>query len=503
MKMKKKGILSVILISAILLNACSISDAKNILQSKTGAEEEAPTEITFDDTPGDAGKDREAASVETTGETDAMIVVGQPETVPGQEVSDPEPDPNDFEGYILSGTDTPENGVYCKSVQTPGEVGIVFGGDIDFDGRYANMNALKSRGGDISSVLSPNLLSLLRDTDICMLNNEFPYSSRGTPTAGKKFTFRADPSTVHYLTDMGADIVGLANNHAYDHGPDALLDTFDTLDSEGIPYVGAGRNIEEAKKPVYFIAGGMKIAFVAATQIERLTPPDTKEATETDPGVLRTMDPAKFLSVIETAESNSDFVIVFVHWGTENKNDYEASQRELAVQYAAAGADLIIGAHPHVLQGFDYADGVPVMYSLGNFWFNSKTLDNCAVKVVLKDKSIKSLQFIPCQQKNCTTTMFEPGSSEFTRIIRQMRTFSSDSADIDDEGYVNYTPVPTDRPKEEASASSKPAPAAFASDAAAVQLPDQAAIDAALAAAAAAAAAGEAAPAAEAAPAGQ
>ena len=380
-----------------MLTACSVSDINPFSEDKDADD---PVVITFDE----ADPDTAPADAPSDGQQNGMVplagasseISDTPEAIPA------EPDPNDFEGYILSDEDISENGVYLKSVKNPGEVSIVFGGDIDFDGGYANMNSLRSRGGEISSALSPGLLSLLQDADICMLNNEFPYSKRGTPTPGKKFTFRADPSTVRYLNDMGVDIVGLANNHAYDHGPDALLDTFDTLDGAGIPYVGAGHNIEEAMKPVYFIAGGMKIGIVAATQIERLTPPDTKEATETEPGVLRTMDPAKFLTVIENAESNSDFVIVFVHWGSENTNTYEASQRELALKYAAAGADLIIGAHPHVLQGFDYADGVPVMYSLGNFWFNSKTLDNCAVEVVLKDKELESLRFIPCQQKNCT-----------------------------------------------------------------------------------------------------
>ncbi len=463
-----KSVLSIIII-AVLFSGCSFNDLPFIgeknntdaLPDTDSIEENIPA----DEMPADENPAQPAMiSVEST----------QQETPAVSEDIIPE---NSFEGYILSETDISENRVFQKSVKNPGEVSIVFGGDIDFDSRYANMNSLASRGGDIAQVLSPNLLSLLRDCDICMLNNEFPYSDRGTPTEGKKYTFRASPSTVHYLTDMGADIVGLANNHAYDHGAEALLDTFDTLDGEGIPYVGAGHNIEEAMKPVYFIAGGMKLGFVAATQIERMTPPDTREATETEPGVLRTLDPAKFLSVIEEAEANSDFVIVFVHWGSENTNDFEASQRDLAEKYAASGADLIIGAHPHVLQGFDYVDNVPVMYSLGNFWFNSKTLDNCAVKAVISDKQLKSLQFVPCQQKNCTTTMFEEGSSEFTRIIQQMRTFSTSVADIDDSGYVTYTDTPKDRPTQPASASSKPAPKTEPAV-------DQAAIDAALAAAA-------------------
>ena len=88
----------------------------------------------------------------------------------------------------------------------------------------------------------------MRSADIMMANNEFPYSDRGTPTPDKTFTFRADPADVHIMKDMGVDIVGIANNHAYDYGPDALIDTIDTLNDAQLPFVGAGKNIEEAMK---------------------------------------------------------------------------------------------------------------------------------------------------------------------------------------------------------------------------------------------------------------
>ena len=207
--------------------------------------------------------------------------------------------------------------------------------------------------------------------------------------------------------------MGLANNHAYDHGPDALLDTLDTLSGANIRYVGAGRDIEEAMTPQYIEAGGMTIAFTAATQIERSLPPDTKEATETDPGVLRTLDPEKYLQVISEADENADFTVAFVHWGSENVFEYEASQKELAEKYVEAGADLIIGAHPHVLQGFDYVGNVPVVYSMGNFWFNSKTLDSCMIEATVEAGELKELRFIPCIQKGCYTSMLHAGDPDY------------------------------------------------------------------------------------------
>ena len=315
-------------------------------------------------------------------------------------------------------------------------VKILFAGDMNFDRHYANMNALMQRGGEMDGALDEDIIEEMRSADITMINNEFPYSDRGSPTAGKKFTFRADPSTVHYLNDLGVDIVGLANNHAYDHGPEALLDTFDTLSGAEIQYVGAGRDITEAMTPRYIEAGGMKIAFTAATQIERSLPADTKEATETDPGVLRTLDPAKYLEVIKQADEEADFTIAFVHWGTENEFQYEASQKELAEKYVEAGADLIIGAHPHVLQGFEYIGDVPVVYSMGNFWFNSKTLDSCMIEATLMEGELTELKFIPCIQKGCFTSMLHPGDSDFERILSDELSRSAGNVELSEDGVI-------------------------------------------------------------------
>ena len=342
-----------------------------------------------------------------------------PETVT-EDVSEPssqaEPVMKDVTDAVMVEVDMPEEETVSEDVIEYEPVSIIFAGDMNFDRRYANMNALAGRGGEITEALDEDIRNTMQEADITMINNEFPYSDRGTPTAGKKYTFRADPSTVRYLTDLGVDIVGLANNHAYDHGPDALLDTFDTLSGANIRYVGAGHDLTEAMTPQYIEAGGMTIAFTAATQIERSLPPDTKEATETDPGVLRTLDPEKYLQVIKEADENADFTIAFVHWGTENEHMYEASQRELAEKYAEAGADLIIGAHPHVLQGFGYAGDVPVVYSMGNFWFNSKTLDSCMIEAVVNEGELEQLRFIPCIQKGCYTSMIHEGDPDFDRI---------------------------------------------------------------------------------------
>ena len=314
-------------------------------------------------------------------------------------------------------------------------VTFAFAGDVLLDDAYAMMYRYRSRGSDINDTFSADLLERMRGADVFMLNNEFPFSTRGTPTQGKQFTFRANPANIELYELMGVDVVSLANNHAYDYGEAALQDTFTTLENAGIPYVGAGKNIDEAKKPLYLIANGIKIGIVSATQIERNATPDTKEATATSAGVLRCMDPSALLEVIADAKANSDFVILYVHWGTESQETTDRFQNEQAPLYAQAGVDLIIGDHPHCLQKLDVVAGVPVAYSLGNFWFNSKTQNTCLVEVTIGKEGMETFQFIPCIQKDCRTLQLD--DSEKDGVLNYMRGLSPNVL-IDDDGYVTF-----------------------------------------------------------------
>ncbi len=325
--------------------------------------------------------------------------------------------------------------VYLVNCMDSERVTFAFAGDILLDDEYAMMFHYRTRGSDINDTFSADLLERMRSADVFMLNNEFPFSTRGTPTEGKTFTFRANPANIDMYELLGVDIVSLANNHAYDYGEDALLDTFTTLENAGIPYVGAGRNIEEARKPVYFIANGMKIAVVSATQIERNAVPDTKEATTTNAGVLRCMDPTALLEVIAEAEANSDFVILYIHWGTESQAETDWLQDKQAPVYAQAGVDLIMGDHPHCLQKLGSESGVPIVYSLGNYWFNSKTQNTCLVEVAIKKDGMEYLRFVPCKQEDCRTRQLE--GAEKDEVLNYVRGLSP-GVYIDDEGYVDF-----------------------------------------------------------------
>lgn len=325
------------------------------------------------------------------------------------------------------------NRIYEKQGKKEGVISFGFAGDILFDDEYAMMANLLRRGVSIENGISEPLLAQMHDVDIMMVNNEFSYTNRGTPTEGKTYTFRADTSMVSYLNDMGVDIVSLANNHVYDFGETGLLDTLDTLEQAEMPYVGAGRNLEEAAAPVYFISGDVKVAIVSATQIERLDNPDTKEAGENSPGVFRCWNPEKLYGVVAAAEENSDFVIVYIHWGTENVAEPDWAQLAQAEGLAQAGADLIIGDHPHCLQGIQYYGDVPVFYSLGNFWFNSKTLDTGMVKVDISKDGIESLQFVPAIQSDCRTDLAYGSDKE--RILAELNSISY-GITIDGDGFI-------------------------------------------------------------------
>lgn len=327
-----------------------------------------------------------------------------------------------------------------ENVQVLQDVTMVFAGDICFYDAYANMTALRARGGKIESCIDEKLLEEMKAADIFMVNNEFAYSDRGTPLADKAFTFCSKPSNVSLLHDMGVDLVSLANNHVYDYGPDALLDTLDTLKAADIPYVGAGRDLDEASAVYYFEKNGRKIAFVSATQVERNEHPDTKGATDTTAGTFRcfTKDEfAKLTEVIQKADEQADLTVVYVHWGTENTDELHWAQIEQAPKMVEAGADLIIGDHPHCLQNVEYLNGVPVIYSLGNFWFNSKTLDTCLFKVIYRTDGKLDCQLIPAKQHDCRTDM-ETGS-EKQRILDYMQCISP-NVTFDQDGNITNTP---------------------------------------------------------------
>lgn len=290
-----------------------------------------------------------------------------------------------------------------KNVITDKTIKIDLVGDINLADDWYTMDAATQRGG-VSDCISENAQSELASADISVVNNEFVYEDGETPLAGKTYTFGAATENVKLLKIFSADLVTLANNHVYDYGEEGLISTLDTLDGAEIPYVGAGRNFEEASAIKYFVVKGRKIAFVSATEIEKFAK-YTKEATENSPGVIKTIDTSLFCNIIAEAKANADYVIACVHWGIEGKNDFEAEQRRMAEDYVKAGADVVIGGHPHRLQGVEFIEDTPVAYSLGNFWFSTGTIYTTIAQIRIDGSGELSLYMIPCIQQNLTTSI--------------------------------------------------------------------------------------------------
>lgn len=371
----------------------------------------------------------------------------QEEALPGsetkQEAQANPPQGPDFEDLLIQ---TPEplsgEGEMPASTAEPADTGfdftICFAGDINLDENWYTTRFLNEQPGGIYDCISQELVEVMRAADIMCLNNEFTYSTGGAPLPGKAYTFRADPARVEVLGQLGVDAVTLANNHVYDYGEEALLDTFTVLEEAEVPYFGAGRTLEEAMKPLYLEVEGKTVALVAASRAEKnkMTP----QATDTQPGILRCYDTELFLQAIREGKANADFCIAFVHWGTEYSYELEQVQLDTGRDYLDAGADAVIGAHSHCLQGMEYYDGKPIIYSLGNYWFNEKTLDTMLLQLRFSGDDTGTqleVQVVPAVQSGCRTT-FVPEEDGQRRIYDFLESISV-NVEISDQGIVTET----------------------------------------------------------------
>jgi poly-gamma-glutamate synthesis protein (capsule biosynthesis protein) len=225
----------------------------------------------------------------------------------------------------------------------------------------------------------------LRSADLRYCNLECPVSDRGS-NLHHLYSFRADPRTIEGLKVTGFNVVSQANNHAYDWGPEALLDSLQRLRAAGIHTVGAGQNILAAHYPLLVNVGGLRIAFLAYVDID----PKEAAAGVDRPGVAW-LDPAQALADIQFARPLADLVIVCPHWGVEYALQPTRDQVELAHRMIDAGADMIVGSHPHVVQPLENYRDHWIAYSLGNFVFdqeNPVAHRGMMLKATVRDKHI-------------------------------------------------------------------------------------------------------------------
>lgn len=206
--------------------------------------------------------------------------------------------------------------------------------------------------------------AMLRSADITVGNLESAISTLGEPQE-KKYTFRAPPIAVESLRLADFDVVAQSNNHALDFGREAMLDTLARLRAVGIEPVGAGANVEEARAPALVDANGLRVGFLSYTNI----PSPAWAASGDRPGVAW-LDLETMAAGIEEATAQADVVAVFLHFGVEESLAVTDAQREIARAAIDAGATLVIGSHPHVLQEVEEYEGGLIAYSLGNFVFD-------------------------------------------------------------------------------------------------------------------------------------
>lgn len=314
--------------------------------------------------------------------------------------------------------DQPSSGEGSESKDAA--VCLGFAGDICLDETSAVMRHMERKGG-LEKVISPELIWKMNGYDAMVINNEFSVSRRGRKMAGKAYTFRSDPANLKYLKQLGVDVAGLANNHIYDYGKTAFLDTLRHLKDAGFQTVGAGADIREARRPAYLKIKGKTIAIVAATRAEKyiLTP----EAGENSPGVFRTYQDGQYVKEIRKAKKKADYVIAYVHWGTEYSTVLEDAQKEQARDYINAGADAVVGAHTHCMQGIGFYRNVPIFYSLGNFWFNEKTLYTTVLEIGIDSGGKLEARMVPCLQRGKETKMLRK-SSQIRKFVKYINGIS-------------------------------------------------------------------------------
>jgi len=268
---------------------------------------------------------------------------------------------------------------------------------------------------------------LVSQADLAFANLETPASYRGAPYPGKpeNVTFRADPATLFGLAWAGFDVVSLANNHMTDYGPRAVAETLDYLDLLGIARCGAGRDIDEATRPAVLTRDGAVFAFLAyaepiwsvvgardakaaarATRAEErahgpLTlAPERPDAPRSGYAGVAVASTERILADVARVreELAPDYLFVSLHWGDEHQHIPTRAQRALGRAVIDAGAQVVLGHHPHVVQSLErHGDGL-IIYSLGNFVFDmaaDRTYESVAVRLILAEGRLRRAELLP------------------------------------------------------------------------------------------------------------
>ena len=247
----------------------------------------------------------------------------------------------------------------AQSPKAEPSVSIAFVGDIMLD---------ETPGKVVKSGRDPfaPFAAILDAADIRVGNLECVIATKGTPEPDKPYTFRAHPRSLKLLK-RHFDALALANNHSGDYGPIAFGEMLDLLEGQGIAYFGGGRTLAQAHKPLLIERHGLRIALLAYDEFF----PRSFEADFDKPGIAWSEDEQVRLDIGNArTREHADLVIPVMHWGWEHEPTASKRQRQLARLMIDAGADAVVGGHPHVIQDVEQYQGKPIIYSLGNFLFD-------------------------------------------------------------------------------------------------------------------------------------
>lgn len=268
------------------------------------------------------------------------------------------------------------------------EVVIVVGGDVMLDRSIRTTINTKGLG-----YLFEDVRPVFRQADFTVINLECPATSIRAPLT-KQFVFRAEPEWLHGLKDAGVTHCILANNHSYDQGRDGLISTAGNLQDAGLVPVGYGTTQREACQPVVVEKDGMEVAIFSSVTLAL----ESWMYLEDSPGMCQaTVEDLKQAIALHKKEHPNRFILITLHWGIEYRSMPTPIQRDQATALVDAGADAIIGHHPHVIQSYESIHGKPVFYSVGNLVFdnpNPKTHEGLLVKLALTENTT-SVEVIP------------------------------------------------------------------------------------------------------------
>jgi len=244
----------------------------------------------------------------------------------------------------------------------------------------------------------------LKAADLAFGNLESPLGTAGNPLPGKGIWFRARPEALQVLKEGGFDILNIANNHILDYDTPVFLQTIDLLKEAGITYIGGGNNIDEARQAAILEAKGIRLGFLGYSDMADIfwsySYPRRFRATPDQPGITPlVVDDIN--QDIQKLKPDVDLVIVSLHWGTEYSRTPTEEQRQVAHQLIDAGADIILGHHPHVFQGLELYQGGLIAYSLGNFIMDQnwsrETRQGLLLQVTITKEGWQQAEIIPVQ----------------------------------------------------------------------------------------------------------